>query len=130
MTDPRMKFPGGNHPIQIVRNCSRLIVRLAGKILADTTDAVTLHEARYAPVHYIPRADVGVSMLGPSPTTSYCPYKGEATYYSACVGAEPRDVAWSYDAPYAAVVAIAGRVAFYPEHVDAIEEWETAGAPK
>jgi uncharacterized protein (DUF427 family) len=126
MTDPRMKIPGGDHPITIVRNGSRVIVRLADQIIADTTDALTLREAKYAPVHYIPRADVVVSLLEPSPTTSYCPYKGEATYHSVRGGS--RDVAWCYETPYPAVAEIAGRLAFYSDRVDAIEE--LANEPK
>ncbi|QJP12290.1 DUF427 domain-containing protein [Starkeya sp. ORNL1] len=120
MTDPRMRIPSDDHPITIVRNGSRVIVRLADQIIADTTDALTLREAKYAPVHYIPRADVAMSLLEPSPTTSYCPYKGDATYYS--VGRGPRDVAWCYEVPYPAVAEIAGRLAFYSDRVDAIEE--------
>lgn len=130
MTDPRVKIPGGDHPIDIVRTGARVIVQLADRVIADTTNAVTLHEANYAPVHYIPRADVVMSLLEPSPTTSYCPYKGEATYYSVGGGLGPRDVAWCYEVPYPAVAEIAGRLAFYPDRVDAIEVRETAEEPK
>lgn len=122
MTDPRMKIPDGNHPITIARSGSRIVVRLGDKVLADTTDALTLREARYAPVHYIPRADVDMSLLEPSPTASYCPYKGDASYLSVRDGLGPRDVAWSYESPYPSVADIAGRLAFYPDRVDAIEE--------
>ena len=129
MADARMRIPGGDHPITIARDGSRVIVRLAGRIIADTTDAMTLREAKYAPVHYIPRGDVVMSALEPSPTTSYCPYKGEATYYSVRASGGARDVAWCYEVPYPAVADIAGRLAFYSDRVDAIEERATAGEP-
>lgn len=130
MTDPRMRIPGGDHPITIARNGSRVIVRLADRIIADTTSALTLREANYPPVHYIPRADVVMSALEPSPTASYCPYKGEATYHSVRDGLGPRDVAWCYETPYPAVAEIAGYLAFYPDRVAAIEELEAADHPK
>ncbi len=76
MADPRMKIPSPAHPITIARNGARVIVRLGGEVIADTANALTLREASYPPVYYIPRADVAMALLEPSPTASYCPYKG------------------------------------------------------
>jgi uncharacterized protein (DUF427 family) len=96
---------------------------MGGVIVAETTRALTLREASLGPVQYIPRADIVADLFEPSPTTSHCPYKGDASYLSAeAGGVRTRDVAWSYEAPYPAVAAIAGHVAFYPNRVDAIEE--------
>lgn len=122
MSDQRVKVPDDDHPISIARNGGRIIVRLGDKILADTTAALTLTEAKYAPVHYIPRADIDMSALEPSTTASYCPYKGNASYFSVRGGLGPRDVAWCYESPFPSVGEIAGRLAFYPNRVDAIEE--------
>jgi uncharacterized protein (DUF427 family) len=123
MSEKIRKIPDAGHPITTARNPHRVIVRLAGKVIADTTAAVTLREADYPPVQYIPRADVDMPALASSRTTSYCPYKGEATYFSIPAGgARAVDAVWTYETPYEAVAAIAGHLAFYPSRVDAIEE--------
>ena len=77
-----MKLPGPDHPITIARNANRVRVIFAGKVIADTTRALTLHEASYPPVQYIPRADVDMSLLTPTAHASHCPYKGDASYFS------------------------------------------------
>jgi uncharacterized protein (DUF427 family) len=129
MADPRMKIPSPVHPITIARSGSRVIVRLAGEVIADTANALTLREASYPPVYYIPREDIVMAHLERSPTASYCPYKGEASYYSGRIdGRELADVAWSYETPYPSVAEIAGHLAFYPDRVDAIEEIEAANS--
>lgn len=123
MTQRSIKVPGPDHPITIARNPKRVVVTLAGRIIADTRNALTLREAAYPPVHYIPRGDADLSLLEPSEATSYCPYKGEASYFSIPVGGErARDAVWSYTVPYDAVSSIKEHLAFYPDRVDAIEE--------
>jgi uncharacterized protein (DUF427 family) len=118
-----MKEPGPDHPITIEPNAKRVRVMIGGVIVAETTNALTLREASLRPVQYIPRADLESDLFTASPTTSHCPYKGDASYLSVeAGGVKTRDVAWSYQAPYPAVAAIAGHVAFYPDRVDAIEE--------
>jgi uncharacterized protein (DUF427 family) len=118
-----MKEPGADHPITIEPNPQRVRVMIGGVIVAETTRALTLREANLRPVHYIPQADLESDLFESSPTTSHCPYKGDASYWSAMAGGvTKRDVAWSYEQPYPAVAAIAGHVAFYPDRVDAIEE--------
>ncbi len=123
MTTKPIKIPGPDHPITIDRNPNRVTVTLAGHIIADTTKALTLREAAYPPVHYFPRRDVDMKLLKRSEHTTYCPYKGDAAYYSIPIGG-PRsaDAVWSYEATFTAVSAIAGHLAFYPDRVDSITE--------
>jgi uncharacterized protein (DUF427 family) len=84
---------------------------------------LTLRETTYPPVQYIPRKDVDMALLERTDHATYCPYKGECAYYSVPIGGERSvNAVWSYEAPYAAVAAIKGHVAFYPDRVDAIEE--------
>ena len=118
-----IKIPGPDHPISIERDTERVIVSVAGRIIADTREALTLYEAHYPAVHYIPRKDVDMTLLARTDRTTYCPYKGDAAYFSIPAGAERSiNAVWSYEAPYAAVTPIKDYLAFYPERVDAIEE--------
>ena len=86
MSDRPVLQPGPDHPITTERNERRVVVSVAGRVVADTTSAVTLREADYPPVQYIPLADVDTSLLESSHHTSYCPYKGDASYFSIPVG--------------------------------------------
>ncbi len=123
MVDGTIKIPGPDHPITIERNPSRVVVTLGGKVIADTTSALTLREAKYPPVQYIPRKDVDMAALKRSDTASYCPYKGDASYFSIPAGGERSvDAIWTYEAPYDAVAAIKDHVAFYSDRIDRIEE--------
>jgi uncharacterized protein (DUF427 family) len=118
-----IKVPGPEHPITIERNPKRVVVSVAGGIIADTQNALTLREANYPPVQYIPRRDVDMTLLERTDHATYCPYKGDCAYYSIPLGGErSTNAVWSYEAPYAAVAAIEGYLAFYPDRVDAIEE--------
>lgn len=115
--------PNSSHPITIERSPSRVVVMLAGKVVADTVDALTMREASLPPVQYIPRKDVDHSGLVASRTSTYCPFKGDASYFSIPAGGDRSvDAAWTYEEPFEAVAAIAGHLAFYPDRIDAIEE--------
>ena len=117
------KIPGPDHPITITRSAHRIVVRAAGKVIADTRHALTLREADYAAVHYIPRSDVDMAQLARTEHASYCPYKGEASYFTLTnAGGLGTNAVWTYEKPYPAVGAITDHVAFYPDRVDAIEE--------
>jgi uncharacterized protein (DUF427 family) len=117
------KVPGLDHPITIERNTHRVVVKVAGRVVADTRDALTLREAGYPAVQYIPRQDVDMTLFERTDHVTYCPYKGDCAYYSIPVGGERSiNAVWTYEAPYAAVAAIKDHVAFYPNRVDAIEE--------
>ena len=111
------------HPITIMPNPNRVRVIVGGVIVAETTRALTLREASYAPVFYIPREDAVLDLFEKAERRSHCPYKGDASYFTVTAGGlEQRDAAWSYEAPLPAVREIAGHLAFYPDKVDAIEE--------
>ena len=118
-----MELPAPSHPITVARNANRVRVVFAGEVIADTTRELTLNEAGYAPVHYIPRADVAMSRLKPTAHASHCPYKGDANYFSISADGRTADnAAWSYEQPFPAMAEIAGYLAFYPNRVDKIEE--------
>lgn len=122
MADKPVLEPGPEHPITITPNHNRVLVVVAGKVVADTRNALSLQESTYPPVQYIPLADVDRSLLAPSTTESYCPYKGEASYYSIPLGGEKAtDAVWEYREPYGPVAQVKDHVAFYPDRVDAID---------
>jgi uncharacterized protein (DUF427 family) len=94
-----------------------------GEVVADTTRALTLRESTYKPVFYIPREDIRMALFERTNHTTRCPYKGEASYYTLRIGGRvAENAAWSYEDPYPALRAIARKLAFYPQRVDAIEE--------
>lgn len=121
MTDRRMKTPGPEHPISIEANPSRVVVTVAGRVVADTVGALTLREASYPAVQYIPRRDVDMAALVRSEHTTYCPYKGDASYYSIPAGGDRSiNAVWTYETPFEAMKQIKEYVAFYPDRVDQI----------
>lgn len=120
-----IKVPGPDHPIAVERNSRRVVVRVAGRVVADTRNALTLKEAGYAAVQYIPRQDVDMTLLERTDHATYCPYKGECAYYSVPVGGDYAvNAVWTYEHPYDAVALIKEHVAFYPDRVEAIEEFD------
>jgi uncharacterized protein (DUF427 family) len=121
MADKQIKIPGPDHPIMIGVSPSRVVVKVGGKVIADTRDALTLREASYPPVQYIPRRDVDMAALTRSEHTTYCPYKGDASYYSIPAGADRSiNAVWTYETPFDAMAQIKDYVAFYPDRVDEI----------
>ena len=121
MAGKSMKIPGPDHPISITANPSRIVVTVGGKVVADTRDALTLREATYPPVQYIPRRDVDMAMLTRSNHTTHCPYKGDASYYSIPAGGDRSlNAVWTYETPFEAMAQIKDYVAFYPNRVDEI----------
>ncbi|HEY0517613.1 MAG TPA: DUF427 domain-containing protein [Solirubrobacteraceae bacterium] len=114
-----VKHPGPDHPITIEPNPARVIVRAAGRVLADTSAALTLREADYPPVQYIPVRDVDQALLERSDHTSYCPFKGDASYYDVpALGPVGANAVWEYRSPYDAVSQIEGHLAFYRDRVE------------
>jgi len=127
MSDKPIRIPGPDHPIAIEANSARVMVTVAGRVIADTVNALTLREASYPPVHYIPRADADMALLEPTAHLTHCPYKGDASYFSIPVGgARSANAVWSYEHPHAAVAAIRDHLAFYPDRVDEIRAITTA----
>ena len=117
-----IKTPGPEHPITITASDTRIVVSIGGRVLVDSRRALTLREAAYPAVHYLPRQDADMSLLERSTHTSYCPYKGDCSYYSIPSGGErSANAVWTYEAPYPAVAEIAGYLAFYPQRVDRID---------
>ncbi|MBA3339084.1 MAG: DUF427 domain-containing protein, partial [Geodermatophilaceae bacterium] len=102
---PPSMLPTGRH----------IVVTVGGEIVADTTRAWRVCETRHPPVFYVPREDIPAGVLVPGHGSSFCEYKGAATYWSVRVGDrfEP-EVGWSYEHPSPAYVEMAGAVAFYP----------------
>jgi len=122
MTTKTIKLPGPDHPITIEANPAQVVVSVAGRVIARTREALTLREASYPAVQYIPRKDVDLSLLARTEHATYCPYKGDCAYYSIPIGGErSTNAVWTYEAPYGAVAAIKDHVAFYPDRVDAID---------
>jgi uncharacterized protein (DUF427 family) len=117
------KIPGPDHPIAITPSDRRVVVKVAGQVIADSTAALRLQEANYPAVLYIPRADVDMSKLQRTENMTYCPYKGDCSYFSIPSGGDKStNAVWSYDEPYASVSSIKQHLAFYPSRVDSIEE--------
>ena len=118
-----IKVPGPDHPITIERNPKRVVITAAGRVVADTRDALILREASYQAVQYVPRKDVNMALLERTEHATYCPYKGDSSYFSIPLGGNrSTNAVWTYEAPYPAVMLIKDHLAFYPDRVDAIEE--------
>lgn len=118
-----MKLPGPEHPIAIAANHNRVRVVFAGRVIADSTRALTLTEAGYRPVHYFPRGDANMSLLKPTSHATHCPYKGDASYFTIeADGRNADNAVWCYERPFPAMAEIAGCLAFYHNRVDKIEE--------
>ena len=117
-----MKLPGPDHPITITANPKRVRVSAGGIVIADTTRALTLKEASYPAVQYIPRGDANMALLARSDRVTHCPYKGDANYFSIDAGGKTLENSiWSYETPFPAMTEISGYLAFYPDKVT-IEE--------
>jgi len=119
----KMKLPGPDRPITIARNGKRVRVTFADRVIADTARALTLKEASYPAVNYIPRADTDMGALTRTEHASHCPYKGDASYFTIVVdGRRTENAVWSYEQPFPAMAEIKDHLAFYPDRVDKIEE--------
>ena len=122
MTEKTIRIPNADHPIAIEPTPQRVVVTAGGRVVADSTRALTLREAAYPKVQYIPRADVDMSLLQRTDHSTYCPYKGDCAYFIiAPAGERGANAVWTYEAPYEAVAAIRDYLAFYPDRVDTIE---------
>jgi uncharacterized protein (DUF427 family) len=114
--------PGPDHPITVEPTKARVVVKAGGRVVADSRKALTLQEASYPAVQYIPREDVDFSVLERTDHETYCPYKGESSYYSLNAGeVRGENAVWTYEKPYDAVAPIKDHVAFYPNVVDSID---------
>jgi len=117
-----MKLPGPDHPITITQNPRRVRVTAGDIVIAETSKALTLKEAKYPAVQYVPREDANMALLERTDRVTHCPYKGDASYYSVKADGKTLDNAiWTYEAPFPAMAEISGHLAFYPDKVK-IEE--------
>ena len=117
-----IKIPGPDHPITISPAEGKVRVTVAGRIVAESTQALRLEEKGYPPVYYLPRNDADMSLLVRTTHYTYCPYKGDCTYYSIPAGGSKSEYAvWTYEKPYEAVASIKEYLAFYPSRIDAID---------
>lgn len=117
-----MKLPGPDHPISIAANPKRIRVSLDGVVIADSTNALTLKEANYPAVNYLPRKDANMELLARTERVTHCPYKGDANYFSIVAdGKRVENAIWTYETPFPAMTEISGHLAFYPDKVK-IEE--------
>jgi uncharacterized protein (DUF427 family) len=124
MSNRPVLYPSADHPISVSKHSGRVTVSYEGRTVADTENALTLREASYPPVHYIPLSDVDATVLERTDHSTYCPFKGDASYYSlkGASGETAENAVWTYESPRDAVAEIAGHVAFYPNVVDTTEE--------
>lgn len=117
-----MPTPGPDHPITLEPAKNRWRAFFEGHVIADTNDALILHEASLAPVVYFPREDVAMEYMGRTDRSSHCPYKGDASYFTLRMDTRIEDnVAWSYETPFPGVGQIRERIAFYPDRVEVYE---------
>ncbi len=114
-----MKTPGPEHPITIEPATSRWRARFAGHVIADSNEAMILRAAAGPPRVYFPRQDVELGYMSRTERTTYCPYKGDASYFTILMDGEFADNSvWSYERPFPAMEAITGRLSFYPDKVE------------
>jgi len=117
-----VRIPGPDHPIEISPAEGRVRVTVSGRIVVESTRALRLEEKGYAPVYYLPRNDANMSLLVRAAHYTYCPYKGDGSYYSIPIGgSRSENAVWTYERPHEAVASIKEYLAFYPSRVDAIE---------
>jgi uncharacterized protein (DUF427 family) len=122
LMDKAVRIPGPDHPITVERSPLHVIVKAGGRVIADTTEALSLREASYPEVLYVPRKDVDMAQLERTSHTTYCPYKGECSYYSISSGGQKAvNAVWTYESPYDAVADIKEHLAFYRDRVDSFE---------
>src|SRR4029453_18594143 len=120
--------PSSDHPIWTEPYPRRVRAFLDGVAVADSTRAFLLLEVRHLPVYYFPARDVCTDLLEPTDTSTHCPYKGDAAYWSVRVGDRlARDAVWSYQDPFPERTHIKGYIAFSWNRVDAWFEEDDEG---
>ena len=117
-----IRIPGPDHPITITPAEGTVRVTVAGEVVAESRQAPRLEEKGYPPVYYLPRSHADMSLLARTAHSTYCPYKGDCSYYSIPIGGtKSENAAWTYETPHEAMANIKECLAFYPTRVDAIE---------
>jgi uncharacterized protein (DUF427 family) len=117
------------HRVDVLRTDRPLRIEIDGEVVAETSRARLLFETRLPTRFYVPREDV-LATLEPSDQRSYCPYKGQASYWSVEVGDRRyQDVAWSYEDPLPDLPTVTGLIAFWNERVDIVFDGERHSRP-
>jgi uncharacterized protein (DUF427 family) len=112
-------IPGPDHPITVTPTDGYVVARVGDQVIAESDRALTLQEAGYPPVQYVPLADLDQSILRATEHQTYCPYKGDASYYTVTTPSGELDNAiWFYAQPYEPVGEIADHAAFYPDRIE------------
>jgi uncharacterized protein (DUF427 family) len=120
--DKEIRIPGPDHPITISPADGKIRVTVAGTIVAEPQRALLLEEKGHSPVYYLPRDDADMSLLVRTEHYTYCPYKGDCSYYSIPIGgSQSENAVWTYERPHEALASIREYLAFYPSRVGAIE---------
>jgi uncharacterized protein (DUF427 family) len=118
------------HRVDVLRTSRSIRIEVDGEVVAETTGGRLLFETQLPTRFYLPREDVRAD-LRPTESTSYCPYKGHASYWSLEAGGRVlEDVAWTYQEPLPDAVSIKGLVAFWDHQVDVIVDGERRGRPR
>jgi len=126
-----MKTPGPDHPITVEPATGRWRARFAGHVIADSDNALILREATYRPVVYFPRQDVSMDYMSRTERGTHCPYKGDAAYYTVLMDGEfAENAVWTYEQPFPAMEAIAGRLAFYTDKIEVYQVDDAAVNPR
>jgi uncharacterized protein (DUF427 family) len=113
------RFP--DYRVDLEPSPGRIRVSVAGQVIADSERTLSVRETKHDPVVYFPRDDVSFDLLEPTTHTTFCPFKGDARYWTLRVGDRVEEnLLWGYDDPFEQVADLAGYVAFYPDRVD----WE------
>ncbi|TQV81865.1 DUF427 domain-containing protein [Denitrobaculum tricleocarpae] len=113
------KYP--EHTVHLERDDRRIQVNFQGVTIADTRNAIMLHEAGYDPVAYIPRGDVRTELLSETSRETHCPFKGYASYWSIEVGDKTAEnAAWAYPRSYEEVTELADCIAFDKRFVEVV----------
>lgn len=106
------------HTIRVNPFDGVVVVTFGEAIIASSDEALELREANYPPVFYIPFKDIYFEFLNPSDTKTYCPFKGDASYWNAAASGEAaKDVMWAYQRPFDEMAIIRDHAAFYPSKV-------------
>jgi uncharacterized protein (DUF427 family) len=114
------------HRVDLLPEPRRVRVTFAGTVIADSSTSLRVEETGHGPVHYVPEKDVRLDLLRPTEHKTYCPFKGDCSYWSVEVGSgggkrQSENAVWGYRAPYDEAKGLAGHYAFYQSRVDAIE---------
>jgi uncharacterized protein (DUF427 family) len=122
------KIPDASHPITVEPTEGHVRVLVGGTVIAESDASLTLREASYPPVQYVPLADIDASVLSRTETSTYCPFKGDASYYTVTTAdGSVVDAGWTYDEPYDAVAPIATHVAFWPNRAEVLVDEPAVG---